>query len=396
MPSPSTCDIFCTVIDNYGDIGVSWRLARQLANEHDISVRLWVDDLNALRRIWPTLTDAQRQIDTGVEINIWRQPFANIEPADIVIEAFACELPANYIQAMARRAQRSVWINLDYLSAEQWVTDCHGLPSPQGPFAAPAIHRTLEKYFFFPGFNAGTGGLLRERDLLLRRDAFQRDAAARTAFLKRIGVPDINLDARGALDSSATRMVSLFAYENSSLAGLLEAWCNDAQPLLCLVPEGKSIKGIADFFGSSDMAVGSVYRRGALSLVVLPFLPQDDYDLLLWSCDLNFVRGEDSFVRAQWAAQPLIWHIYPQPEEAHRPKLNAFLELYRAGLTAPDAEALSRFWSAWNGEGDIGAAWRQLTPRLPALARHAQVWSGELAQRENLAGALVQFCANHV
>jgi uncharacterized repeat protein (TIGR03837 family) len=390
MLFPSTCDIFCTVIDNYGDIGVSWRLARQLANEYGVAVRLWVDDLSALRRIWPTLNDAERQLSAGVEINIWRRQFADIEPADLVIEAFACELPANYVQAMARRAQRSVWINLEYLSAEQWVAECHGLPSPQGPFAAPAMHRTLDKYFFFPGFSAGTGGLLRERDLLSRRAAVRRDPAAIAEFLKRIGVPDINLDI------NVTRMVSLFAYENGALSELLEAWCNGAQPLLCLVPEGKSMDGIADFFGVSHMAAGAVQRRGALSLVVLPFLAQDDYDLLLWCCDINFVRGEDSFVRAQWAGRPLVWHIYPQPEGAHRPKLSAFLELYRAELTAPAAAALSRVWLAWNGDGEIGAAWRDLEPHLPLLTQHAQGWCDALEQRENLAAALAQFCANHV
>ncbi|MBY0444112.1 MAG: elongation factor P maturation arginine rhamnosyltransferase EarP, partial [Burkholderiales bacterium] len=36
-------DIFCRVIDNYGDIGVCWRLARQLSFEHGFAVRLMVD-----------------------------------------------------------------------------------------------------------------------------------------------------------------------------------------------------------------------------------------------------------------------------------------------------------------------------------------------------------------
>ena len=44
-------DIFCTVVDNYGDIGVCWRLARQLAAEHGFAVRLWVDDLASFARL---------------------------------------------------------------------------------------------------------------------------------------------------------------------------------------------------------------------------------------------------------------------------------------------------------------------------------------------------------
>ena len=40
-------DIFCTVIDNYGDIGICWRLARQLRVDDGQRVRLWVDDLTS-------------------------------------------------------------------------------------------------------------------------------------------------------------------------------------------------------------------------------------------------------------------------------------------------------------------------------------------------------------
>ena len=46
-------DLFCRVVDNYGDIGVCWRLARQLDTEHDCKVRLIVDDLAAFRFIAP-------------------------------------------------------------------------------------------------------------------------------------------------------------------------------------------------------------------------------------------------------------------------------------------------------------------------------------------------------
>ena len=36
-------DVFCRVVDNYGDAAVCWRLARQLADEHGARVRLWID-----------------------------------------------------------------------------------------------------------------------------------------------------------------------------------------------------------------------------------------------------------------------------------------------------------------------------------------------------------------
>jgi uncharacterized repeat protein (TIGR03837 family) len=383
-----SCDIFCTVIDNYGDIGVSWRLARQLANEYAIAVRLWVDDLAALQRIWPVTTTDSRQYIDGVEVHWWQKLFADVEAAALVIEAFACTLPDNYIQAMARRAQPSLWINLEYLSAEAWVADCHALPSPYVlPLSAAdnGSSSTLNKYFFFPGFSERTGGLLRERDLLSRRQTFQADPHRRAEFLARFGVADMT-----------AFTLSLFAYENAALPVLLAECAKSAQPILCLVPEGRSLPALANFFNKSALTVGATYRHGALTVVVLPFLTQDDYDRLLWSCDLNLVRGEDSFVRGQWAARPLFWHIYPQPEDAHWPKLTAFLELYCAQLAAPAAAALRDAWSAWNGVGDMGVAWRALAPHLAALAAHARSWSEQLAGRGNLSAALVQFCANHV
>jgi uncharacterized repeat protein (TIGR03837 family) len=144
------------------------------------------------------------------------------------------------------------------------------------------------------------------------------------------------------------------------------------------------------------LAAGAVCRRGALTVAVLPFLRQDDYDRLLWSCDINGVRGEDSFVRAQWAGRPLLWHIYPQQDAAHWAKLDAFLELYCAALPAPAAAALAALWRSWNAGSAGGEAWRRFEPLLPLFKRHAQQWAQQLATRQELASALVHFCANQV
>jgi uncharacterized repeat protein (TIGR03837 family) len=313
----------------------------------------------------------------------WRAPFAEafaeIEAADVVIEAFACTLPENYVAAMALRPQPSLWINLEYLSAEPWVADCHGLASPQGSAA-------LNKYFFFPGFTDNTGGLLCERDLFAQRQAFQVQTATRDRFLATLGV-------RTAPD---TTVISIFAYTSAPLAELLDALAAGSAPTLCLVPEGQLLPAVAQFFGDTALAVGEQRTRGALTVAVLPFLRQDDYDHLLWSCDLNCVRGEDSFVRAQWAARPLLWQIYPQQDEAHWTKLEAFLDLYKAPLPAAEAAALAEVWHAWNGRGDLRTAWRDLQPLLPTLRTAAQGWAEQQGARANLAAALAQFCANHV
>lgn len=379
-------DIFCSVVDNYGDAGVCWRLARQLVAEYGLSVRLWIDDLRPLHRLWPEVAlDREEQCREGVEIRRWSQPFSPTTPGDVVIEAFACELPSGYVAAMAARSKPPLWLNLEYLSAESWVAGCHGLASPQA-------HATLRKYFFFPGFGAGTGGLLAERDLSQHRRAFQAGAHARRDFLQGIG-------AYGGEDygqRDGEYLVSLFAYEHAPFAELLGGFAAGDAPVRCLVPAGRSLTAAAQFFGESTLAIGESRRRGALELIALPFLRQDDYDRLLWCCDLNCVRGEDSFVRAQWAGRPLLWHIYPQPDGAHRAKLDAFLALYRQVLPAEAAAALGECWRGWNGDGDFGAAWRALRPQLPALRQGAEAWAEQLDHGTNLAAALVLFCANQV
>lgn len=371
-----SCDIFCTVVDNYGDIGVSWRLARQLASEPGVAVRLWLDDLKSLQRLCPELDaglDAQHC--RGVEVVRWAREFPDAQPADLVIEAFACKLPESYIAAMAAREHKPVWVNLEYLSAEDWVEGCHRLPSPH-----PRL--PLVKYFFFPGFTRKTGGLLLERDLFARRDAFQCDPQAIAAFWASMGVPPQADDLR----------VSLFCYENPAIPDLLRTWAGGARRLTCLVPEGRALPQVRAFFdakegastGSGQGRTGDMWQRGALTVRVLPFVEQARYDELLWACDINFVRGEDSFVRAQFAAKPLIWQIYPQHDGVHMQKLRAFMAKYCVGLTPVAAQALQRVWEAWNGEPaqDMQprmAAWNDFAARQSMLFENARVWAQELS-----------------
>src|SRR5674476_705288 len=253
MPNkPASCDIFCNVIDNYGDIGVCWRLARQLANGHGLAVRLWVDDLASLAKLCPEAdVAAEQQQCRGVEVDLWRKSFPEVQPAELVIEAFACKLPQRYIEAMAAQANEPVWINLEYLSAEDCVESYHKLPSPH-----PTL--PLTKYFFFPGFTPKTGGLLLEHDLLARRDAFRNDAAQQQAFWGSIGMEMPAID---------TLKVSLFAYENTALPGLFDAWATGPQPLLCLVPEGRILPQVGQYFGDPAPHAGSDYLRGQLRVL---------------------------------------------------------------------------------------------------------------------------------
>ena len=372
MNNPVTCDIFCAVVDNYGDIGVCWRLARQLAHEHGVAVRLWVDDLGSFARLCPE-ADAQlaQQHCRGVEVRHWVALFSEAEPADLVIEAFACKLPERYVAAMAAQERKPVWINLEHLSAEDWVAGCHKMPSPH-----PQL--PLVKYFFFPGFTPQTGGLLLERDLPVRRDAFQGDPLAVAAFWQSLGIP---------VPQAEETRTSLFCYENPALPKLLTAWAGGSAPISCLVPEGRALPQVAAFFGQAQAAPGDIFKRDSLQVYVLPFVEQERYDELLWACDINFVRGEDSCVRAQWVGKPFVWHIYPQHDGVHMKKLHAFMELYCTGLPLDAAQALCGLWEAWNpsaGSGqdsgrDVLAGWNNFWMHRSMLRQHAHDWAQGLS-----------------
>ncbi|WP_332767535.1 elongation factor P maturation arginine rhamnosyltransferase EarP [Pseudomonas koreensis] len=372
-------DIFCTVVDNFGDIGVTWRLARQLVSEHSLTVRLWVDDLRAFERICPPIDiDAARQYQQGVEVRHWPAEWVHTDAADVVIAAFACNLPSDYMDAMATREQPPLWLNLDYLSAEDWVVGCHGLPSVK--------YKSVQKIFFFPGFQPGTGGLLRERGLLEQRRQFQQDVAAQRQFLQGLGIDR----------ASDAQLISLFAYENAGLASWLDVLAAADTPTHLLVPEGRILGDVARWLEVETLTVGAIHQRQSLTVQVLPFVRQDQYDHLLWCCDFNAVRGEDSFVRAQWAGRPMLWHIYQQDEDIHLDKLDAFLALYTKGLSPAAAEAMNGLWRAWSAGQPIGEHWLAARKHWPELQENAEAWCLEQGLQADLATALVQFYLNWI
>jgi uncharacterized repeat protein (TIGR03837 family) len=376
-----TWDIFCTVVDNYGDIGVSWRLARQLAAERGLRIRLWVDDLASFGKICPDIVPGREsQHSHGVEVRWWHEPFPAVSPADVVVEAFACDPPGSYVAAMAARQPKPAWINLEFLSAENWVQGCHALPSPH-----PSL--PLVKHFFFPGFVAGTGGLLAEQGLAQARDRFQRSPAEQVRFWNALGLP---------APRAGELQVSLFCYPHDGVAALLQAWAAGGAPVRCLVPEGVAQEALSAFFNAADLSPGATLRKAGLEVRIFPFLDQDEYDRLLWACNFNLVRGEDSFARGQWAARPLLWQIYPQQAGAHWPKLDAFLGLYCQGLTPQSAAAVTRFWLVWNkGDGaEVESAWTGFWEHRVELQAHALRWAGQLAKTGSLANNLAQFCEN--
>lgn len=332
---PLQWDIFCKVIDNFGDIGICWRLSADLAS-HGQRVRLWVDDASALRWMAPAACE-------GVLVLPWRAMPAPADlqclsaaPSDVLIEAFGCEITPELIAACARSTLdtgiKPVWINLEYLSAEAYAQRNHGLPSPvhSGPAAG------WKKWFFYPGFSAQTGGLLRETNLTERQASFEREV-----WLKQQGIA-----------WHGEMLLSLFCYEPPALGALLRQLAGSGlhgKPVHMLVAAGRAQLAVQAALNSENLCFDesnglqrSADGRHQLSISYLPLLTQTDFDHLLWACDVNFVRGEDSIVRALWAGKAFIWHIYPQDDGAHRAKLDAFLDMLGA------APSLRAFHHAWN------------------------------------------------
>lgn len=360
-----TCHIFCRVIDNFGDAGVSWRLAINLVRCLNWAVVLWIDDVECLERMVP--------LQTEVEIRYWDNGAlsSGLEIPNVVIEAFGCQLPDLYIKALSAGKKPPVWLNLEYLSAENWVEGSHLLPSLHPNFP-------LTKFFFFPGFSEKTGGLLCEPNLIEKRLAFQQDEFAKMRYLRSLVGEDMN-----------ALTVSLFCYPNAPVNNLFHFFSQSEKPVLCLVPEGVATEKIKMFFGEA-IAVGGKKTVGQLTVNVIPFLTQEKYDYLLWSCDINFVRGEDSFVRAQWAGKPFVWHIYPQDEKAHITKLLAFLEKYEKTLPLERAQMVKAMWLMWNGE-DVQISWSSFFELLPQLTLLQAEWVVKLQRCGDLISNIDEF-----
>lgn len=372
-------DLFCSVVDNYGDIGICWRISRELVSAYGQQVRLWVDDLDSFHRIWPAVSpDRPLQTCEGVEIRHWMSNSAEVEPGDVVVEAFACRVPTAFLQSMATRTLKPVWLNLEYFSAETWVAECHGLRSPH-----PRL--PLTQYFFIPGLGTGTGGVPGDHGELKALRQFQHDDRATRTFRQSLQIPQ-----------DAGLCISLFAYENPAVCGLMEALAAHAQAVTLLVPEGRVLAQVAACPGldagfADNPKLGQSARMGNLEIRVLPFMPQDAYDRLLWSSDLNFVRGEDSFVRAQHAARPMVWQPYVQADGAQWQKLEAFSQQYMRDLLEPARLALEEVWRVWNAGEHKPTAWREWLAHLPEYRLHARQWADWLGAQPGLVDELVKF-----
>lgn len=358
---PMLWDIFCRVIDNHGDLGVCWRLSADLAKQGH-QVRLWVDDATALKWMAPAALPGHWP---GVSVFDWIQSrdesvLNSLQPSDVWVEAFACEIPEEFIAHITPPA----WINLEYLSAETYVEKVHGLPSPvmHGP------GKGIVKHFFYPGFTPATGGLLKESGLIETRNQFI-NSQEKSVWLTNHGLP-----------AKSEFLVSLFCYEPAGLEQLLNEFNSGARKVDLAVTHGRAAQAVRTCAGKMRL------NEQQLKLHFLPPMSQTDYDRLLWSCDLNFVRGEDSLVRAIWAEKPFVWNIYPQDDFAHHSKLEAFLDRMQAPQTL---RAMHRIWNAVSTPEPMA----DLLEDLSAWKTSTERFARQLLERNNLTTSLIGFVA---
>lgn len=377
------CWLFCTVIDNFGDIGVCWRLAQMLHREQGCRVYLWLDDAAALAALSPNLPPLPCR-HQGIEIRPWREGLEadsdGVPPPDLLLETFACTLPDSILNIV--RQHKPLWLNWEYLSAEDWAEAMHGKPSLQADGS--------EKYFWLMGFSERSGGLLRERDFssrLAASDVFRRHLFA--------GRPSEK-------PHSAVQNWLLFGYESPVWADWLAMWQAFGQPVRLLLAGGKiidSLKTAGVLPSEALISDGSTWSCGCVELLRLPFVAQDDFDRLLACADGLIVRGEDSFVRAQFSGKPFLWHIYPQDEAAHFDKLAAFWQKTESCFPAEIFAAQQILSNELNGGARLtpserSAAWQTLQNRFACWQNAAETWRQHLFAQESAVEKLAKFCAD--
>lgn len=324
--------VICRVIDNFGDAGFSLRLSLALA-KHNYEVHLLCDDYKTLSPLLPAQLPLRLSI-TSVDDQAGLNSFLQINGTSItsVLECFgSSSVPNSAISNTAIREAlgQQNWLIIDYLSAEQWTESLHGLQSidPSNGYSSR---------YFYPGFTSGTGGLIHAD--------FPTDLASKP--------PPTDL-----------RKIFLFSYPNAPIQTLADSLEQEQHLFLA---------------GSEHTGIASTR---------LPFKPIDEFDHLLNAHDFLFVRGEDSFMRAQLSGRPFVWQIYPTEDMAHVEKLDSFFKLYAQGLDSELKAALWSTWRQWNSLQEVStfrSNWVFLSKNYERLTLHAQRWQSRLVNGKEL------------
>jgi uncharacterized repeat protein (TIGR03837 family) len=356
------CHLLCKVIDFFGDVGVAWRIAKQLQVDFNVEVHLLIDDLVTCQRLIPSINPSLKK-QTIERIAIHQCDFEEHSeslplPPAFVFNLFNIDLPHTYKNLIRR--EKSKYIVIEYLSAEPWVDNFHLKPSIDPESG-------LIKTFFYPGFTNQTGGLIREKNLLSRRQSF--DLVEREKFIELLG---------GDTDFYT---ISLFYYPKQNINMFLDVMNNLGKPIQFFVPG----------YLFDLLKLAREYQH--LRIVPYRFLSHEDFDKLLWSCDFNFVRGEDSWMRALWAGKPFIWQPYIQENNIHLIKLKAFLKRYCEACDQDLSEILIKMHDDWSNNKFNEVLWCDFFKQQARLEVFALKQSDHYFKQASFVESLVDYCS---
>lgn len=373
-------EILCEVIDNFGDAGISWRLATQLCAQWGAQVTLIIDQPKLLARWREAARLAGRATPQVVDLRTAIESAGTDASSDASApDLFIAMLGSRVPEPMRARlsAHRTPWIRYEYLSAEPWIDGCHGLPSPKPDGLAT-------EWFYYPGYSSASGGLLREA--LLDEELRHWIESERSDWLA----------ARGLDTPPGVMRFCLFGYAEPRTAELAQALAALTDRCVIFIN-----RGLADQLADASLLSDAVLPAQC-ELRIHDWLDQGEFDRLLCSCDLSLVRGEDSWVRAQWTGQPFLWQAYRQDEQFHLTKLNAWLNRLLTDRHDPAARAIRRLMDAINqgtGHGEPESLRPALTDYLANLtsirAIHRQ-WCKDLLTQAPLVDRLARFARDQL
>ena len=413
--------ILCKVVDNYGDIGFVYRLARNISELYpQIELRLIVSDLPSFAAMAPFVKEGlAKQSARGWQIFDWNsqdvcyKEFKNKIP-EIILECFQCGRPEWLDEILFAPEQKEIVriVNIEYLTAESWADDFHLLKSGTRSIL-------VKKVNFMPGFTKKTGGLVMDCSFLsslqskeaalknLQGDLLTK--AGTSSIISASGQKEAEEDSIQALRDKDTFCVTIFAYKRNfthvvrALKSFMEARQKE-NPLF------KIHAFVAAGLASSPFEEAWKEEGCPFAITKLPYLSQEAWDALLCSSDFNFVRGEDSFARACLCGKPFVWHAYPQDEELHLVKAEAVLERIKDFVADKNLfEVLKEYFLLYNKrypeegqsqesepkENEPKEKEEELLQKLlnnyPALSKACKDFSQNLIENGNLTRHLMEY-----
>lgn len=383
-----TLDIFCEIIDNYGDIGVVYRTAKELQKIFPKSkIRAFLNKLDEFKKINSQVIDLPSQNIDGIEyitFDYLRDNANELLTAQVIIEAFGCQIPKEYMEIAYDNSE--LLINLEYLSAEDWIEDFHLQSSPLG-------RGKLKKVFFMPGFTEKSGGVIADSNYLER---IQRVLENKEFYEKKY-LSDIE-------DRENKIIGTLFSYEKNFTPLLEDLKKLDKDVVILAMGEKTqdSLRKILKNFSIEDFRNSLKY--GKIEIRFLNFLNQEEYEELINIVDFNFVRGEDSFIRAVLTGKPYMWHIYCQEEYAHMDKIEGFLDKYRKVIENFSDEDfllnMEKFFKDYNfrkeNSLELGKeSYLYFFENLAKIEKYNTIFRDFLIQKCNLINKLKDFIEKH-